>query len=42
MSREGVLRQAGFPLDGMHQDVEVWSLLADEWPLKADREDKAG
>lgn len=31
MTREGVLRQA-FPHDGVRHDVEVWSLLADEWP----------
>lgn len=30
MVREGVLRQA-FPLDGVRHDVEVWSLLAEEW-----------
>jgi RimJ/RimL family protein N-acetyltransferase len=31
MTREGVLRQAGLPIDGVHEDIEVWSLLADEW-----------
>jgi ribosomal-protein-serine acetyltransferase len=30
MTREGVLRQA-FPLHGVRHDLEVWSLLADEW-----------
>jgi ribosomal-protein-serine acetyltransferase len=30
MSRDGVLRQA-FPRGGIRQDVEVWSLLAEEW-----------
>lgn len=30
MTREGVLRQA-FPIDGVRHDVEIWSLLADEW-----------
>jgi ribosomal-protein-serine acetyltransferase len=29
-TREGVLRQF-FPLDGVRQDIEVWSLLASEW-----------
>jgi RimJ/RimL family protein N-acetyltransferase len=32
MTREGVLRQA-FPLRGERHDVEVWSLLATEWPV---------
>jgi ribosomal-protein-serine acetyltransferase len=30
MTRDGILRQA-FPIDGGRQDIEVWSLLADEW-----------
>ncbi|PZG18536.1 GNAT family N-acetyltransferase [Nonomuraea aridisoli] len=30
MSREGVLRQA-VPRDGGRADIEIWSLLADEW-----------
>jgi ribosomal-protein-serine acetyltransferase len=30
MTRDGVLRQA-FPLNGVRHDVEVWSVLADEW-----------
>ena len=30
MTREGVLR-AAFPMDGDRQDVEVWSVLAEEW-----------
>jgi ribosomal-protein-serine acetyltransferase len=30
MRRDGVLRQA-FPYQGVRHDVEVWSLLADEW-----------
>ncbi|MEV0650501.1 GNAT family protein [Phytomonospora sp. NPDC050363] len=30
MTREGVLRGA-FPTRGTHVDVEVWSLLANEW-----------
>jgi RimJ/RimL family protein N-acetyltransferase len=29
-TREGVLRKA-FPLDGVRRDIEVWSLLAEEW-----------
>ncbi|MBX6358413.1 MAG: GNAT family N-acetyltransferase [Micromonosporaceae bacterium] len=30
MTREAVLRQA-FPVNGVRHDVEVWSVLADEW-----------
>jgi len=31
MTREGVLREA-FPLNGVRHDVEVWAVLASEWP----------
>ena len=31
MTREGVLREA-FPLRGVRHDVEVWAVLASEWP----------
>lgn len=30
MTFEGVLRQ-GFVLDGDRRDVQVWSILADDW-----------
>jgi RimJ/RimL family protein N-acetyltransferase len=31
MTREGVLREA-FPLNGVWHDVELWAVLASEWP----------
>jgi hypothetical protein len=38
MSRDGVLREA-FPIEGVHHDVEVWSILAGEW--RARQQDQA-
>jgi len=35
MTFEGVLRQA-FLLDGVHHDVELWSVVADEWTAERD------
>lgn len=34
MKREGMLREA-FPMDGVGQDIEVWSILAAEWRAAA-------
>jgi RimJ/RimL family protein N-acetyltransferase len=31
MTREGVLREAS-PLRGVRHDVELWAVLATEWP----------
>lgn len=31
MTREGVLRGA-FPIGGLRRDLEIWSLLAEDWP----------
>jgi ribosomal-protein-serine acetyltransferase len=31
MTKEGTLREA-FPLNGVRHDVEVWAVLASEWP----------
>lgn len=33
MTLEGTLRQ-GFVVDGVRRDVEVWSVLATEWPVR--------
>lgn len=33
MTREGVLREAA-PLNGVRHDVELWALLASEWPAE--------
>ncbi|MBB4906344.1 GNAT family N-acetyltransferase [Actinophytocola algeriensis] len=33
MTREGVLREA-FPLHGVRHDVELWAILASEWPTR--------
>ena len=33
MTREGVLREAA-PLNGVRHDVELWSVLATEWPTE--------
>jgi ribosomal-protein-serine acetyltransferase len=35
-TREGLLRSA-FVVNGVRCDVEVWSMLAEDWPVPADR-----
>jgi ribosomal-protein-serine acetyltransferase len=34
MTQEGVLRQA-FELNGTRHDIEIWALLADDWPRRS-------
>lgn len=41
MTREGVLREA-FPLHGVWHDVELWAVLAPEWPSRRPAADTPG
>ncbi|MFD8534465.1 GNAT family N-acetyltransferase [Streptosporangium canum] len=40
MTRDGTLRQA-YPREGRRIDIEIWSLLADEWRAREARSDAA-